>query len=165
MKWPPPPRLGWPVLLAVVLVALVVGGRPAGGPRTLEERVQEVSDQVRCPTCRGLSAAVSDAPAAEAIREEVRRRLASGESEEAVVDYLVASFGRDIVLLPPAEGPGLLVWLLPAGGALATVAILGTVALRRRRPSLEPTEADRALVEAARVRKPPRGQAAGNARS
>ena len=139
--------------MAVVLVAglAMAAGGPAG-PATEDERVATIADKVRCPTCRGLSAADSDAPAATAIRDEVRRRLREGQSEGVILGFLESTYGADIRLEPEAEGIGVLVWALPvaAGGVVvAGLAVMFARRRRRRRDGARVSDADRALVEEA----------------
>ena len=143
-------RLTWGLLGLVLVGALAVGSGGRSGPPTEDQRVQRISSVVRCPTCRGLSAAQSDAPPAEAIREEVRRRVQAGETDAEVKGYLVSRYGEDILLQPKAEGVGLVVWALPLIGV--TVAVGGLVlVLRKRRmqPGTKVSDADKALVEEA----------------
>jgi cytochrome c-type biogenesis protein CcmH len=143
-------RLNW-VLLAVVLAgALAVGSRSDSGPVTEDQRVERITSVVRCPTCQGLSVAQSDAPAARAIDDEVRRRVQAGESDRQIKDYLVSRYGQDIVILPEAQGVGLLVWALPVLGSAATVAALVLILRRRRvQPGRKVSAADQALVREA----------------
>ena len=143
-------RLSWAVLGLVLVGALAVGSGGRSGPPTEDQRVQRISSVVRCPTCRGLSAAQSDAPPAEAIREEVRRRVQAGETDAEVKGYLVSRYGEDILLQPKTDGVGILVWALPLIGV--TVAVGGLVLVlrkRRTRPGAKVSAADKALVEEA----------------
>ena len=139
------------VLMAVVLVgALAYGLRPDDSPRTTEERVHELASTTRCPTCRSQSVAESDAPIAREIRDDIRRRVERGESDDEIRDFLVGRFGQDVLLTPPASGVAGLVWVIPvaalvlAGGGLA-------LAFRRWRSRVPrvATDADRALVDRA----------------
>ncbi|MDQ3895779.1 MAG: cytochrome c-type biogenesis protein CcmH [Actinomycetota bacterium] len=145
-------RLTW-LLLGVVLVgALAVGSRDDSGPPTEDQRVGRITSIVRCPTCRGLSVAQSDAPSAEAIREEVRRRVHDGESDAQVKAYLVSRYGKDIILKPDAKGVGLLVWALPVvGGAAAVVGVFLVLRRRRVQPGRRVSAEDQALVDQALV--------------
>ncbi len=119
------------MVLAVVLVlALAVGNRHDGGPRTNAERVADLSAELRCPTCRGQSVLESDAPAAAAIRTEIARRIDEGQGEEEIKAYLVDRFTPSILLTPPRSGVAALVWVLPVAGLVVAVAAL-TVAFRR----------------------------------
>ena len=143
-------RLNWLLMALVVTGAPWVGSRGDGGPPTIEQRVERIASVVRCPTCRGLSAAQSDAPSAESIRDEVRRRVEAGESDAQIKDYLVSRYGQDIILQPEAEGVGLLVWALPILGGVAVLAGLAYVLRQRRvRPGRKVSAADQALVEEA----------------
>ena len=139
------------LLLAPVLAAaLFFGGRNEGGAPTPEARTTRIAQEVRCPTCEGLSAAESDTPASLAVRQEIRRRVDAGESDGAIRSYLVSRYGRDILLKPEATGVASLVWLLPVAAGICAVAGLA-LAFRRWRasPSREASPEDRLLVEQA----------------
>lgn len=144
----------WPaylVLVGVLGIALFVGAGGDDGPPTAAGRTARLAAGVRCPTCQGLSAAESETPASVAIRQEIRRRVDAGESDDEIRAFLVSRYGRDILLTPAGSGVAALVWALPVA---ATVAAAGGLALafRRRRavPALVATDEDRRLVERAR---------------
>jgi cytochrome c-type biogenesis protein CcmH len=139
-------RMAWGLLALVLVGALAVGSRGQSGPPTEDQRVQRISSVIRCPTCRGLSAAQSDAPSAEAIRDEVRRRVQEGETDSQIKAYLISRYGEDILLQPRSK----LVWALPVLGVGAAVGGLGLVLRRRRaRPGGTASDEDQALVERA----------------
>jgi len=139
----------WLVLAVVLAATLVVGATGDGSPPSDEERAMRISAQIRCPTCRSQSAADSDAPAADFVREEVLRRVRQGQSEAQIFDYFVGRYGETIRLEPSPTGIGALVWALPVVAVGAAVSGL-TVAYRRRRPGGRSASAgDRALVEEA----------------
>lgn len=140
----------WGLMGLVLVTALFIGARGPSGPPTEDQQVQRISSVIRCPTCRGLSAAQSDAPAATAIRDEVRRRVQDGETPSRVKAYLVSRYGEDILLQPEAKGIGLLVWGLPLlGVAAAVIGIFLTLRRSRVRRGRRANDADRALVEEA----------------
>lgn len=143
-------RLSWALLGLVLVGALMVGSRGQSGPPTPEQRVRRITSVVRCPTCRGLSVAQSDAPAAKAIDDEVRRRVEAGETDGQIKAYLVSRYSEDILLQPKSSGAGLVVWGLPVIGAMAAVGGLVFVLRRRRiRPGARISDADQALVDQA----------------
>ena len=136
-------RLHWGLLLVVLVGALAVGARGESGPPTEDQRVERISSVLRCPTCRGLSAAQSDAPSAEAIRDEVRRRVQEGQTDTQIKDYLISRYGEDILLQPRSK----LVWALPVVGVVVAVGGLLLLLRRRRvRPGRKASDADEALV-------------------
>ncbi len=143
-------RLTWALLGLVLVVALAVGSRGPSGPVTEDQRARRITSIVRCPTCRGLSVAQSDAPSAEAIRDEVRRRVGAGETDAQIKAYLVSRYSEDILLQPKTAGAGLVVWALPVVGGAAAVGGLVVVLRRRRlRPGAKVSDDDQALVDAA----------------
>jgi cytochrome c-type biogenesis protein CcmH len=140
----------WVLLVVVLAGALAIGGT-GGGERTDEQRARDIAASVRCPTCRSQSVLESDTASAQAVRAEIDRRVAAGESDDQVRAYLASRYGGDIVLTPPAEGLAGLVWALPVA---AVILAFGGLALAFRRwgerTTVEVTDADRLLVERAR---------------
>jgi cytochrome c-type biogenesis protein CcmH len=139
--------VNWAAVGLVLVVALAIGARGGSGPPTVDQRVRGITSVIRCPTCRGLSAEQSDAPSAESIRDEVRRRVETGETDAAIKDYLVSRYGEDILLQPRSR----LVWALPIVGVVGAVGGLVLVMRRRRRaiPTGRISAADQELVERA----------------
>ncbi len=84
-----------------------------GKDPVLDERVKAVSKVLRCPVCQGESIQDSPADLATQMKALVREQMASGQSEEQVLDYFVAKYGQWILLEPRAEGINLLVYWLP----------------------------------------------------
>ena len=79
----------------------------------LEARARSISANLRCLVCQNQSIDDSDAPLARDLRLLVRDRLTSGDSDEAVVDFVVERYG-EFVLLRPRFGPHTLaLWLGP----------------------------------------------------
>ena len=138
-------------LAAVVVVALVIGGAGRDkGPRTPAARAQSIARDLRCPVCQGLSVADSSSPTAEAMREDVRRRVDAGENAKAVKAYYVSRYGEWVLLRPEASGVGILVWVMPVAALLLATGGLALAFRRwRRQPAMAATDEDRALVEAA----------------
>jgi cytochrome c-type biogenesis protein CcmH len=88
-----------------------------------EARARELSRELRCMVCQNQSIDDSGAPLARDLRLLVRERIAAGDSDAQVIDFLVARYGEFVLLKPRLEPHTLLLWLLPplvlAGGGLA----------------------------------------------
>ena len=147
-------RLSWLAMALVLVGMLAYGATDARAPRTEADRVNAIASEIRCPTCAGLSAAESDAAAAQAVRDEIRTRLREGESDQEIRSYFVSRFGREILLKPEASGVAGLVWVLPVAGFVVAAGGL-VLALRRWRtaPVGPATDADRRLVAEALQRR------------
>lgn len=136
----------WGVLLVASAGALAIGARGDGGARSPEERARAIAARVRCPTCRSQSAADSEAPASKAIRAEIARRVAAGQSDDEILAYFADRFGKDVILQPEGTGVAALVWVLPVAFVVAGLGGLA-VAFRRWRPrAVAVSEEDRHLV-------------------
>ena len=88
-----------------------------------EARARALSRELRCMVCQNQSIDDSEAPLARDLRLLVRERIASGDSDAQVIDFLVARYGEFVLLKPRVNEHTLVLWLLPplalAGGGLA----------------------------------------------
>ena len=98
----------------------------------LEARARVLSRELRCMVCQNQSIDDSDAPLARDLRLLVRERLRAGDSDQNVLDFLVARYGEFVLLRPRLQWHTALLWLTPVlllvGGGIA----LWTLAGRRK---------------------------------
>ena len=81
----------------------------------LEARAREISKLLRCPVCQGENIDDSNADISRDLRLMVRERLLAGDSNDAVVDYVVDRYGEFVLFEPRATGANLLLWLAGPG--------------------------------------------------
>lgn len=79
----------------------------------LEFRARHLSEELRCMVCQNQSIDDSEAPLARDIRLLVRERIAAGDSDAQVIDFLVARYGEFVLLKPRFERQTLALWLVP----------------------------------------------------
>ncbi|HYZ39394.1 MAG TPA: cytochrome c-type biogenesis protein [Stellaceae bacterium] len=137
---------------AALLIAIGRQGANAVEPSerladpALETRARALSQELRCLVCQNQSIDESNANLAHDLRVLLRKRLAAGDTDQQVRDYIVSRYGQFVLLDPPFEPLTYLLWLGPplfvfGGGGLLLVRA------RRRRPDrdLAPlTEEERA---------------------
>jgi cytochrome c-type biogenesis protein CcmH len=119
-----------------------------------EARARDLSRELRCMVCQNQSIDDSEAPLARDLRLLVRERIAVGDSDSQVIDFLVARYGEFVLLKPRFERQTWLLWLLTplafAGGGLA-------LWMRRRRaksaPGEDGSEARLSAAEEARLQR------------
>ena len=78
-----------------------------------EARARDLSRELRCMVCQNQSIDDSDAPLARDLRLLVRERIAAGDSDNQVMDFLVARYGEFVLLKPRFNPHTLLLWLVP----------------------------------------------------
>ena len=88
-----------------------------------EARARDLSRELRCMVCQNQSIDDSEAPLARDLRLLVRERIAAGDSDAQVMDFLVARYGEFVLLKPRLNSHTWLLWFLTplalAAGATA----------------------------------------------
>jgi cytochrome c-type biogenesis protein CcmH len=97
----------------------------------LEARARTLSKELRCMVCQNESIDDSEAPLAHDIRVLVRERLTAGDSDQQVLNFLVARYGEFVLLRPPLSWHTAALWGMPPAVLLVGVVMLFVV-LRRR---------------------------------
>ena len=118
----------------------------------LEARARTLSSQLRCMVCQNQSIDDSNAELARDLRLLVRERLKNGDSDQAVIDYVVSRYGEFVLLNPRLRGETLLLWGAPIVLFLAgATAMILFVRQRGGKPTgtplseMEKVELERAL--------------------
>jgi cytochrome c-type biogenesis protein CcmH len=129
------------LLLGLVLAVAFCGGALAVTPDeklddpALEARARTLSAELRCMVCQNQSIDDSDAPLAHDLRVLLRERIAAGDSDEDVMDFLVARYGEFILLKPRFSVETALLWAAPV--VLLVVGGVAAFGVMRRRGSTE----------------------------
>lgn len=113
----------------------------------LEQRARGISSGLRCLVCQNQSIDDSDAPLAKDLRILVRERLTAGDSDGAVIDFVVARYGDFVLLRPPMNVRTIALWAAPF-----LIVLFGAVFLwRQRNRSAAPAGATLTAEEQARL--------------
>ena len=98
-----------------------------------EQRAEALGHQLRCLVCQNESVEESNADLARDLRRIIRQRVVAGDSDQQVMDWMVARYGNFVRLRPPFNAMTLVLWGAPL------IAVLGGLAAaliaRRRRPA------------------------------
>jgi len=124
------------LLLSTQIALAVQPDEMLGDPR-LEARARALSRELRCMVCQNQSIDDSEAPLARDLRLLVRERLRAGDSDQKVLDFLVARYGEFVLLKPRLSWHTAALWGLPPAVLLIGFGVT-VLALRRRRMLPEP---------------------------
>jgi len=106
------------VVLALAFVAAMATATDAVQPDEImsdpvkESRARDLSRELRCMVCQNQSIDDSEAPLARDLRLLVRERIAAGDSDAQVMDFLVARYGEFVLLKPRLNSHTWLLWFL-----------------------------------------------------
>jgi cytochrome c-type biogenesis protein CcmH len=108
-------------LLLGLSAAMASAARVA--PEVDADRLHALTAELRCLVCQNESLADSNAPLALDLKREIAQRVAAGDSDAQIIDFLVERYGDFVTYRPPLRAGTLLLWLGPpalllAGGAL-----------------------------------------------
>lgn len=78
-----------------------------------DKSFRDVANELRCPTCTGLSVLESDAKFSVQIKDEVRKQMEAGQPKEKILEFFSQRYGPWILRKPPTEGVNALVWWVP----------------------------------------------------
>ncbi|MGA2994365.1 cytochrome c-type biogenesis protein [Bradyrhizobium sp.] len=105
-------------VLALAFVAAMATAAHAVQPDEImsdpvkEARARDLSRELRCMVCQNQSIDDSEAPLARDLRLIVRERIAAGDSDAQVIDFLVARYGEFVLLKPRLNSHTWLLWFL-----------------------------------------------------
>jgi cytochrome c-type biogenesis protein CcmH len=139
-----PLRLTLPLLLALWSAApahAVLPDEILADP-ALEARARTISAQLRCLVCQNQSIDDSDADLARDLRILVRERLVAGDSDEQVIDYVVARYGEFVLLSPRFSWRNAALWATPVVLLLAGGAAILLFARRKKAAEAVPLTAE-----------------------
>ncbi|MCU0931084.1 MAG: cytochrome c-type biogenesis protein CcmH [Serpentinimonas sp.] len=159
-----------PGLLSAVLALWVLGSgaaqasqtaspaQPAAAPvaqpifadAATEERLRNLSKELRCVVCQ--NEALSDSPAdlADSMRQEIRGLIREGKTDQEVIEFLTARYGDFVLFRPPFKPLTYLLWIGPFV-FLAFGAVVWYLALRARRTFRSAPVSGEQIATAARL--------------
>jgi cytochrome c-type biogenesis protein CcmH len=105
-----------------------------------EARAREISQHLRCVVCQNQTIDDSNADLAHDMRLLVRERVAAGDSDQEVIDYVVARYGNFVLLRPPFQANTWALWGAPF--AVLALAIAALLARQRVQHAAKPLTDD-----------------------
>lgn len=125
-------------LLLLLLFCLIVPyafaneAQPLSDDPALEQRLHNLSQELRCLVCQNETLADSRADLAEDLRREIREQMRAGKSDKEIVSFLTARYGQFILYRPRVTPTTYLLWFGPFVLLLAGLAMLFYYIKQRR---------------------------------
>ena len=124
------------LLLSIVAslpgLSLAKEAQPASADPALEERVMNLSRELRCLVCQNETLADSRADLAEDLRNQIREQMKAGKSDKEIVAYLTQRYGKFILYNPPIDPTTYLLWFGPFVLLIAGLFVLFRYLKQRR---------------------------------
>ena len=81
--------------------------------QTIEKRLNEISNNVRCLVCRNQSIYDSNSDFANDIKKIIQIHLKDNKSDQFIYKFLKSKYGEYILFKPPLQINTLILWVLP----------------------------------------------------
>ena len=99
-----------------------------------EKRFHALIDELRCMVCQNQNLADSNAALASDLRDRTYRMIRDGNTDDEIIDYMVARYGDFVLYRPPVKTSTYVLWFGPAViFLLAIVSVLFTSKRMRAR--------------------------------
>jgi cytochrome c-type biogenesis protein CcmH len=140
-------RVGWWIVVAFVLSAGAITraevARPVADDPVLEQRVMNLSRELRCLVCQNETLADSRADLADDLRNQIREQMKAGKSDQEIIAYLTARYGDFVLYRPRVRPITYLLWFGPFVFLIGGLIILFKYVKSRREEIIEqPLSAD-----------------------
>ena len=110
---------------------------------SLEERVMNLSRELRCLVCQNETLADSRADLANDLRGQIREQMKAGKSDKEIIAFLTERYGDFVLYRPPVKPTTYLLWFGPFCLLLIGLFVLFRYVKQRRELILEqPLSAD-----------------------
>ena len=130
-------RLSLIPILLICLLASVVGAQvqeeeiPSDDP-VIEQRLANLSKELRCLQCQNQTLADSPAGLAADLRREIRVQMKAGKSDQEIITFLTQRYGDFILYKPRVTFTTYLLWFGPFVLLLAGLYVLFRYIRQRR---------------------------------
>ena len=130
------------ISICFTVVVIAKDAQPNEDPQ-IEQRMKNLTEQLRCLVCQNETLADSRADLAEDLRKQIREQMKAGKSDPEIIAFLTDRYGDFVLYKPPVKATTYLLWFGPfvfLGGG--TIVLYRFVKRRRELIHEEPLTAD-----------------------
>src|SRR6266849_6237615 len=100
------------VLISLAAMALAKDAQPVEDPQ-IEQRMQALTQQLRCLVCQSETLADSPSDWAADVRKLIREQMKAGKSDQEIIAFLTQRYGDPVLYNPPVKATTYLLWFGP----------------------------------------------------
>ncbi len=92
-----------------------------------EKRAKDLFSLIRCTMCKGQSIKDSNADIAVILRQNIRKQIGLGKTDQEILDFLEVRYGEKVIMKPKFNYRNLVLWIFP----VVLILVIGYMALRK----------------------------------
>lgn len=127
------------MILAMIMAVVIGADTPLENPAD-EARAQSLMREIRCVVCDSEPVSHSTADIAMDMRRQIRQQVDEGRSNGEIRAFFKDRYGQYVLLRPPSDGAGMLIWLFPFVLLLGVGGLIGARMFGKRRKELSPLD-------------------------
>ena len=101
------------LLLSTAAPVVAQQARPMAEDPVFEERLMNLSRELRCLVCQNETLADSRADLAVDLRNEIREQMKAGKTDQEIIAFLTARYGDFVLYRPPVKASTYFLWFGP----------------------------------------------------
>ena len=111
------------ICISICFAAVIIAkdAQPNEDPQ-IEQRMKNLTEQLRCLVCQNETLADSRADLAEDLRKQIREQMKAGKTDKEIIAFLTERYGDFVLYKPPVKATTYLLWFGPfvflGGGTL-----------------------------------------------
>jgi cytochrome c-type biogenesis protein CcmH len=119
------------LLICFSFGVLAKDAQPTEDPQ-IEQRMKNLTEQLRCLVCQNETLADSHADLAEDLRKQIREQMKAGKSDREIIAFLTERYGDFVLYKPPIKTTTYLLWFGPFVFLFGGTVVLYRYLSRRR---------------------------------
>jgi len=121
------------ICISICFAAVIIAkdAQPNEDPQ-IEQRMKNLTEQLRCLVCQNETLADSRADLAEDLRKQIREQMKAGKSDKEIIAYLTDRYGDFVLYKPPVKATTYLLWFGPFAFLIGGTIVLYRFVKRRR---------------------------------
>lgn len=129
-------------MISALVMAVVIGADTPLENAEDEARAQSLMREIRCVVCDSEPVSHSTADIAMDMRRQIRQQVDDGQSSADIRQFFKDRYGQYVLLRPPSDGAGMLIWLFPFALLVGVGGLIAARLFAKRRKELAPLDSE-----------------------
>ena len=100
-------------IFILIFILIFVHNKSLLAQDDINQKVKNISLQLRCMTCQNQSIYDSDADFSKDIKKIIKKQILEGKTEKEILNFLISRYGEYIVFKPLINYKNIFLWVFP----------------------------------------------------
>ena len=100
-------------IFILIFILIFVHNKSLFAQDDINQKIKNISLQLRCMTCQNQSIYDSDADFSKDIKKIIKKQILEGKTEKEILNFLISRYGEYIVFKPLINYKNIFLWVFP----------------------------------------------------